>query len=155
MGRPVSELHETVARRLRRRGQRYTTGRRDLVTLLAGTERPLAIPDLLDRDPELSQSSLYRNLQVLEHAGVVRRLVTTTDTGARFELAEDLTSHHHHLVCRQCGRIEDFEPSVTLEDALVELTGDEVADGFGGGFRGGFRADHHRLDLVGVCADCA
>lgn len=143
----MSELHETVARRLQRQGQRYTSGRRDLVTLLAETERPLAIPDILERDPDLSQSSVYRNLQALERAGAVRRLVTTTDSGARFELAEDLTSHHHHLVCRECGRIEDFEPSPTLEDALVELTDDEVADGF--------RTDHHRLDLVGVCADCA
>lgn len=138
------DLHGTVGRRLQQRGQRYTTGRRDLVSLLADTERPLGIPDILERDPALSQSSLYRNLHVLEHAGVVRRLVTPTDAGARFELAEDLTSHHHHLVCHSCGRIEDFEPSRELEDALGELT-----------TRGGFRTDHHRLDLVGICADCS
>lgn len=143
----MSDVHATVERRLRLRGQRYTTGRRDLVSLLAEIERPLTIPDILDRDPDLSQSSVYRNLQILEQAGAVRRLVTATDTGARFELAEDLTSHHHHLVCRTCGRIEDFEPSRELEDALVELTAGEVA--------AGFRTDHHRLDLVGLCVDCA
>lgn len=147
MSDAAEEIHGTVARRLRRRGQRYTTGRRELVSLLASTDRPLAIPDILQRDPELSQSSLYRNLQVLEHAGAVRRLVTTMDAGARFELAEDLTSHHHHLVCRTCGRVEDFEPSSELEEALDGLSSDEVASGF--------RTDHHRLDLVGVCADCA
>lgn len=140
-------LDETVARRLQANRQRYTTGRRDLVGLLAATERPLTIPDILGRDPDLSQSSVYRNLQVLEQAGVVRRLVTATDVGARFELAEDLTSHHHHLVCRSCGRIEDFEPTHALEQALDALTADEVA--------AGFRTDHHRLDLVGVCADCS
>lgn len=143
----MSELHEEVADRLRGTRQRYTAGRRELVALLAASDRPLAIPDILERDPDLSQSSLYRNLQVLEQAGVVRRLVTTTDAGARFELAEDLTSHHHHLVCRACGRIEDFEPSSALERVLDELVGDEPGSGF--------RADHHRLDLVGVCADCA
>lgn len=147
MSESTTDLHDTVERRLRGGRQRYTAGRRDLVSLLATTERPLAIPDILERDPELSQSSVYRNLQVLEQAGVVRRLVTTTDTGARFELAEDLTSHHHHLVCRACGRIDDFEPSSDLEDALVELTSDDTGSGF--------RTDHHRLDLVGVCTDCA
>lgn len=147
MNEPTTDLHETVERRLRAGRQRYTAGRRDLVSLLAATDRPVTIPDILERDPELSQSSVYRNLQVLERAGVVRRLVTTTDTGARFELAEDLTSHHHHLVCRTCGRIDDFEPTSELEEALVELTSGDATSGF--------RTDHHRLDLVGLCTDCA
>ncbi len=142
----TGELHETVHKRLRRSRQRYTPGRRELVELLGGSRRPLTIPEILERDPALSQSSLYRNLQVLEQAGVVRRLVTASDAAARFELAEDLTSHHH-LVCRTCGRIEDFEPSVVVEDVLERLVAEPVGDGF--------HADHHRLDLVGLCADCA
>lgn len=142
----TGDLHETASERLRRTRQRYTSGRRGLVELLDRTDRPLTIPELLERDPGLSQSSLYRNLQVLEQARVVRRLVAATDAVARFELTEDLTSHHHHLVCDTCGRIEDFEPSPGVEEALERLVQGEVG--------GGFQPDHHRLDLVGTCADC-
>ncbi|MBW3561172.1 MAG: transcriptional repressor [Actinobacteria bacterium] len=143
----TGDLHGTAGERLRRTRQRYTTGRRELVDLLDRMDRPLTIPELLERDPGLSQSSLYRNLQVLEQAEVVRRVVAATDAVARFELTEDLTSHHHHLVCDTCGRIEDFEPSSTVEDALERLVDGEVGRGF--------RPDHHRLDLVGTCADCS
>jgi Fe2+ or Zn2+ uptake regulation protein len=131
---------------LRADQQRYTPGRRALVEVLAGSDRPLTIPELLAADQALALSSAYRNLAVLERAGVVRRLVTS-DEHARFELAEDLTEHHHHLICGRCGRIDDFTVSPQLERSLEAALGRVVA-------ATGFRPDHHRLDLVGTCADC-
>ena len=143
----LGELHETAAERLRGDDQRYTSSRRALVEALAGAERPATIPELLAARPGLAQSSAYRNLAVLEQVGVVRRIVTS-DEHARFELAEDLTGHHHHLVCGTCGRVEDFTVSHQLERsldaALARVAGDT-----------GFQVDHHRLDLVGTCSDCA
>ena len=54
---------------------------------------------------------------MLTQAGVVRRIVAV-DEFARFELAEDLSSHHHHLLCTNCGLVADFELPPKLE---VEL----------------------------------
>ena len=62
-------VHATAADRLRDDGQRYTTQRRALVDLLVEVEQPLTIPQLLERQPGLAQSSAYRNLAVLERAG--------------------------------------------------------------------------------------
>ena len=62
------ELHDAVAVRLRSADQRYTSGRRRLVELLAEAPRPETIPELLGRAPSLAQSSAYRNLVVLEEA---------------------------------------------------------------------------------------
>lgn len=141
-----SELHATVADRLRTDGQRYTGSRRSLVEALAASERPSTIPELIGSQPGLAQSSAYRNLAVLEQVGVVRRIVTS-DEHARFELDEDLTGHHHHLVCGSCGRVEDFTVSTRLERSL-ETALARVAEG------SGFDVDHHRLDLVGTCQRC-
>ena len=138
------DLHDTVAGRLRRDGQRYTGNRRVLVELLA--DGPLTIPELLGRDRRLAQSSTYRNLAVLERAGVVHRIVTS-DEYARYELAEDLTEHHHHLICSSCGAVADFTVSPQLERSLTRAF-DRVAG------ETGFRAASHRLDLVGRCARC-
>ena len=147
MPRPSdADLHTTVAGRLRRSGERYTAGRRVLVEALAGADRPPSIPDLLVGTPGLAQSSAYRNLAVLERAGVVRR-IATTDEYARFELAEDLTEHHHHLICTVCGSVEDFTASRQLERTL-EAALSRVTTGTG------FTADHHRLDLLGTCGGC-
>jgi Fur family transcriptional regulator, ferric uptake regulator len=141
------DLHTTVAARLRRDGQRYTTGRRALVETLADVAQPLTIPQLLSRRADLAQSSAYRNLAVLERADVVHRIVTS-DEFARYELAEDLTEHHHHhLICSSCGDVTDFTVPAGLERRLESALG-EVAD------TARFRIDHHRLDLVGVCDTC-
>lgn len=139
------ELHTTAATALRRAQQRYTPKRRALVALLAEAERPVTIPELL-AGQGLAQSSAYRNLAVLEQAGVVRRIVTSDDH-ARFELAEELTGHHHHLICALCGSVADFHLTTKGERAL-EAALTAAAEGTG------FTPDHHRLDLVGTCADC-
>lgn len=144
---PTSELHDLAAVRLRALAQRYTGGRRAIVDVLARADAPLSIPQLLERDRSLAQSSAYRNLAVLERAGVVHRIVTS-DEFSRYELAEDLTGHHHHLICSTCGDVRDFTMSSELERDLDRAL-DRIASAHG------FAADHHRLDLVGTCASCA
>ncbi len=142
-----TDLHATATSRLHADGQRYTTRRQALVSLLAEVDQPLTIPQLLDRRRDLAQSSVYRNLAVLERAGVVHRIVTT-DEFARYELAEDLTEHHHHLICASCGDVTDFTVPASVEHDLEQALS-KVAK------RSGFAVRHHRLDLVGTCPDCA
>ena len=139
-------VHETADVRLREEGQRYTDQRRELVELLAN-DGPLSIPEVLRDRRGLKQSSVYRNLAVLEHAGVVRRVVTDEEFG-RYELTEDLTGHHHHLICSSCGRVEDVTVPSELEGTL-DRTLDRLAK------RAGFADVDHRLDLIGTCGDCA
>ena len=140
------DLHETVLARLRAVGQRYTDGRRDLVDRLATAPSPQTIPELLERPPRVAQSSAYRNLAVLEQAGVVRRVVAA-DEFARYELAEALTGHHHHLICTTCGTVSDFHLGAAGEEALERAIQDAAGPA-------GFSVDGHRLDLVGRCRDC-
>lgn len=141
------ELHEAVRGRLRQLDQRYTSGRRAVVDILGSADDPLTIPQILRRHDGLAQSSTYRNLAVLEEAGVVHRIVTTDDH-ARFELAEELTGvHHHHLVCNTCGTVLDvaLPPSVDRElDRALRRAAEARS----------FDADHHRVDLIGTCAGC-
>jgi len=142
----AAEFHETVSTRLRKVGQRYTSNRRAIVDVLAAAPNPMAIPEILAAETGLPQSSAYRNLAILEQAGVVRRIVTSADF-ARFELAEDLTGHHHHLICSTCGSVEDFTAPEALERTMTAV----MADVSGAT---GFAAEHHRIDLVGRCRSC-
>jgi Fe2+ or Zn2+ uptake regulation protein len=140
-------LEQQVAIRLRRVNQRMTGNRVSLVAVLRETTRPLTIPEILAARGDLAQSSVYRNLVVLEQAGIVHRIVTN-DEHARFELAEDLTGdHHHHLVCSECGAVEDVPASAGLEASLHAAVSEiERATGF--------TTERHRIDLVGRCRDC-
>jgi Fe2+ or Zn2+ uptake regulation protein len=150
------DVHPDVAARLGSVDQRYTAGRRAIVDTLAAAGRPLTVPeiigDMLTDRPDsggrgpLPQSSAYRNLTVLVDAGVVRRVNGTDDHG-RFELAEELAGHHHHLLCVSCGRVDDVSAVPTLERALddaARLAAEAT----------GFEVTGHRIDLVGRCATC-
>jgi Fe2+ or Zn2+ uptake regulation protein len=140
-----AEIHEAAADRLDDLGQKYTTGRRTLVDVLTGLRGPVTI-DAIRQERDLPLSSVYRNLVVLEEAGIVRR-VNGVDEAPRFELAEDLTEHHHHLVCTSCGKVEDFVVPPGLERALnraVHRAAEQKR----------FHTSGHQLDLVGLCADC-
>lgn len=140
------DVHAEITHQLRRTRQRYTLGRRQLVDLLLDLSRPATIPELIERGARQSQSSLYRNLAILEQAGAVRRL-TSVDDVARYELAEELTHHHHHLVCSLCGRIDDVTFPGDIERALGHAA--EAANE-----QRGYAVDSHRFELVGTCPDC-
>jgi Fur family ferric uptake transcriptional regulator len=149
---PVDDGHghvdDAVSARLTSVGQRLTGNRAAIVTILRGARRPLTLPEILASGSELAQSSAYRNLVVLEQAGIVHRIVTNAEH-ARFELAEDLTgNHHHHLVCSVCGAVEDVPASAHLEASLGRAV-DEIDRSTG------FTTEHHRIDLVGRCRDCS
>jgi len=139
-------LHGLVEQRLREISQRYTSGRREVVELLAEAGHPVSIEDIAERAPRLPRSSAYRHLVDLQQAGVVRR-VAANDDYFRFELAEEITEHHHHLVCTACGKVIDVTPTPAFEQAMAKyLCGLEASNGF--------VSIDHRLDVLGTCSTC-
>ena len=142
-----NDLDDIVSARLRAGEQRYTRGRRRIVDAIRAANGPVTVQQILTSDDRLAQSSTYRNLAVLEEVGVVTRIVTSHDF-ARYELAEDLTEHHHHLICSACGDVADFSLRPKTE-AELERALERVAR------RSSFAIDGHRLDLVGLCGECS
>jgi Fe2+ or Zn2+ uptake regulation protein len=141
----VDKIEQTVGKRLANVDCRYTGSRKSLVAILARAGQPMSMPEILAA-ARLPQSSAYRNLTVLEGAGVVRRIVTHDDF-YRYELAEDLTGHHHHLVCEICGLVEDFTLSKGLEASLESALAKTA-------FKRGLAVGGHRVDVYGVCHQC-
>jgi Fe2+ or Zn2+ uptake regulation protein len=142
----TDDLHGVVEQRLRLIDQRYTAGRRAIVDLLVSAGHPVSIGDIADRLPDLPRSSAYRHLVDLHSAGLVRR-ITGHDEFTRYELAEDLTEHHHHLLCVNCGKVID----VTLPDGFEAEAAraiSQLAE------TAGFQAHSHRLDVLGLCSAC-
>lgn len=144
----TSPPHSQVERRLGDHGVRYTPGRRTVVVALAGSGGPRSAAELhAELEGRLPLSSLYRSLSVLEEAGVISSHHTSKGL-TRYELAEWLRGHHHHLVCIDCGRVEDIDIPDTYEDqvrALVAGIGTMVS----------FVPTDHALEIQGRCARCA
>ena len=141
-------MNDIALHRLRQDGQRFTTGRQLILRTLEEVGAPVTIPGILRHEPTLAQSSVYRNLSVLEHAGLVSK-ISMGDEHAHYELGEEITNnHHHHMVCTQCGTVSDVTLPAKAERALDRVLL-EAADG------ASFQLHQHRLDLLGHCSNCA
>ena len=145
-GNGLPEVHAQVGSKLAQQGHRYSKGRQELVGVLIRAERPMTLPDIVAAEPDLAQSSTYRNLDVLVRCGIIRRINAAADR-AHFELAEPLLGHHHHLICIACGTIEDVHLDSEVE-RMVDKSLSNIAS------QTGFTPIHHSLDLHGHCADC-
>jgi Fe2+ or Zn2+ uptake regulation protein len=87
-------------------GLKATPGRIRLLALLQKTTTPLTIQDMLKGlSQSMDQATLYRNLEALTAANLVRQLEFKKGK-AYYELSD--RHDHHHIVCRDCGQIEDF-----------------------------------------------
>ena len=120
------DVDQVVSRRLHQVGQKLTPRRRSLVEILRSAVRPLTIHEILEQGSGLAISSAYRNLTVLEQAGIVHRVITREEF-ARYELAEELTEHHHHVVCSSCGLVRDLPSDINIE-RLMKAAGARAAD---------------------------
>lgn len=127
-------------RRLRATPERLAT-----IAALARADAPLSLADLAKRiradAPHLA--TLYRTVRTLEIAGLIRR-VDMAHRHAHYEFLAPGAAHHHHIVCRLCGKIAELEHVEARALESRELAAAGFVD-----------ADAHTLEYFGTCASCA
>jgi Fur family ferric uptake transcriptional regulator len=126
---------------LRRAGLKITAPRLKILEILASaTVRHMSAEDvyrrLLELNEDIGLATVYRVLTQFESAGLVTRHHFEGGT-AVFELNEG--THHDHIVCVDCGRVEEFS------DDEIEARQRAIAD------RLGFEITDHALTLHGHC----
>lgn len=125
-------------------GRRPTRQRAALAAALAEVEEFVSAQDLhalLRQGGErVGLATIYRNLQAMAADGDVDML--RTDDGEAVYRACS-TGHHHHLVCRECGR------AVEVEGPAVERWARQVSA------EHGFTDVSHTLEIFGRCGDCS
>ena len=123
---------------------RNTRQRRAVRTILDELEAFVSAQEihdkLLHRGEKVGLSTVYRNLQALVDAAEVDAL-RSDDGEVLYRRCS--AGHHHHLVCRQCGR------TIEVEGPTVERWADHVAD------EHGFTDVAHTLEIFGTCRSCA
>ncbi len=126
-------------------GYRRGGARRAVVELLGRQNCCMSAHEIHDRLRRARRpvgiASVYRALETLADLRLVKR-VDAGDGVARFEPARPDGDHHHHLVCRDCGKVEAFS------DERLERAIDKVAGGLG------YSVDEHEVVLTGACSDC-
>jgi Fur family ferric uptake transcriptional regulator len=98
--------------------------------------------ELRRRDVPIGRASVYRALEVLEELRLVQRFEAARGI-AGYERVDPNGHHHHHAICRRCGRMEPFEDR-GLERAIGQVA-DQVP----------FEIAEHDVVLRGLCERCA
>lgn len=127
---------------LRTAGLSATRQRTELLGMLRKAKHPLRAEKIADQlSGKLNLTTVYRGLDQLSDARLVRRI----DLGKNHALYELSDSHHHHLVCRTCGLIEDV--TACIPDSVPKSVL-KKAQGFAA-------IEEHALEFFGTCKTCA
>jgi Fur family transcriptional regulator, ferric uptake regulator len=97
--------------------------------------------ELRRRGNQVGLATVYRQLGSLAERGEVDALHTPGGETVYRRCAAEV--HHHHLVCRSCGKTVEFE------GPEIERLAERVAR------REGFRDVSHTVEILGTCSDCA
>ncbi|CAH9018939.1 ferric iron uptake transcriptional regulator [Candidatus Nitrosacidococcus sp. I8] len=134
---------------LRKVGLKVTLPRLKILEILESSDhRHMSAEDvykvLLDQGEEIGLATVYRVLTQFEAAGLVsRHHFEGWQAGAGHSVFEmDSGEHHDHLLCTQCGKVEEFVDK-TIEDRQRELA-----------HRAGYQMTDHYLYIYGICKAC-
>ncbi len=130
------------SRELKEAGLKVTVPRLKILEILeSGRRRHLSAEDvykaLINAGDDIGIATVYRVLTQFESAGLVKR---HNFEGGHSVFELDDGGHHDHIVCIDCGRVEEFM------DETIEARQEEIATSHG------FRIDDHSLILYGHCA---
>lgn len=141
-----SRWSEHALERLAEAGYKRGGARTAVVETLAGHTCAVTAleleEELRQRDVRVGRASVYRALEVLEELSLVQRFEAARGT-ASYERIDPSGHHHHHAICRRCGRMEPFEDR-DLEQAIGQVA-KEVP----------FEVAEHDVVLRGLCDRCA
>ena len=136
------EILAALEEALKAAGLRLTHQRLEIYReLVASCDHPSAETlhqRLRKRIPTLSLDTVYRTLATLAEQGLINR-VETLESQARFEAT---SRRHHHLICRKCGKIADFQWPDIDSAALPQ----EISE-WG-------RIDLKNVVIHGICRNC-
>jgi len=134
----MSDL-DLIIERLELRGHRVTPSRRRVLEALAAMPAHFTVDDLLQRTRAVGRATVFRTVKLLQDLNIVCR-VLMEDGSLHYRLST--RGHHHHLVCRNCGRVEDFSTCdvSSLVDQLARSTDYDI--------------EGHWLEVYGRCRAC-
>ena len=135
----VAQAESNILAVLEEHCSRMTWPRRQFATMLARRTDSFSAEEIVAGLPALGRATVYRTLRLLVEAGILCK-TAMPDGSPRYSL--DDARHHHHLVCVDCGRIDEFRhPTVErMLRAMKTHVGSELIG--------------HRLELYHRCAAC-
>lgn len=131
---------------------RWTLPREAILALLRKTSKHMSAKEihafLIEKYPGIGLSTVYRTLDFLSDMGFIDKL-DIGDGQSRYEYkSEEEVTHHHHLICKKCGKIIDYSDFLDEELRLVKATEKNIAAKYK------FKVQDHNIEFFGLCEAC-
>jgi Fe2+ or Zn2+ uptake regulation protein len=128
---------------LRKSGHKATPSRLAILDIFKKTRKPLSAQEIIDSlSRDTDQATVYRTLKSLKEKGIIKQ-IDLRHNHAHYELAD--MAEHHHLICLQCGRIEDvMHCGVEAMESTILKSSRHFAE-----------IRQHALEFYGICKSCA
>jgi len=133
-----------VMARLGDAGRKSTPARARVVAATLRRDSPFTAEEVVREVARsgVGRATVFRTLDLLVSVGALSRVHGIEDGGRCVRYTPCAPAHHHHLVCRSCGRVEEID----LAGLDTKLAGIAKARGYA--------ALGHTLEIAGICADC-
>lgn len=103
---------------------------------------PISINELIQKtSSSLDRSSVYRTVALFEELGFVRRV--NSGWKYKLELSDRFSHHHHHIVCRKCGKTLELNDDKDLSKVIMSMASASR-----------YQDLEHELEIVGTCQGC-
>jgi len=136
--------------RIRSQGFKLTLPRQLILDMLNKTKHHLSADEiyifLRRRYPQIGLTTVYRTLEMLVRLGLINKF-DFGDGRFRYEL-KGKEEHHHHLICKECGKVIDYRDFIDEETNLVKKIEQRLSEKYG------FKIESHQLRFYGICKDC-
>jgi len=111
-----------------------------VIETVASVSSSFTVEDICAELPSVGRATVFRTVKLLQESGAICRL-PLEDGRVLYQLSNG--GHHHHLTCRNCGRVTEFSDHELDEGISASAT------------RAGFELESHSVELFGRCSCCA
>lgn len=140
----MNQLYE-IYEKVKEKGFKLTQQRKDIILVFYENRDYLLEPSqvfkkILKKDKKINFSTVYRNIDVLLSAGILRK-INMDDKVSTYEL-NNLGDYHHHLICIKCGKVKAIEacPYKEMDKSIF--------------YENEFFPEDHKFEIYGYCKKC-
>ncbi len=143
MDKRKKETLDRFKKYLKKYNFKYTSQREEILKEILKTKGHFEVEDIVytlkEKKKNVSRATVYRTLSILKDMGIIDEVIKYKNKTI-YEV--NLSEHHDHLICIQCGKIIEF-----FNRELEEIQ-DKICKEFS------FHPSSHRLEIYGLCKDC-
>lgn len=135
-------MDKKVIETMKKFGLKVTVPRTSVLDVFQSSKKPLSADDVIGKleNQDINDVTVYRTLSLFERLGILRK-IDLRKTSVFYELTD---YHHHHIICEECGDLEDFE--ICIDKNTMHKIKDQSQK---------FKIiSDHSLEFFGICNQC-